>query len=162
MSKEDDFNYAWTVMIKNIEFVKLCERRQLEEIEQKFIVATAMDHGMRDTEKCKIIGLKYNFRPHQKYKVDHEDGEYDEIIFLTIRALAEKKMRPDNKNMTDIERLEEIESGNYRVTDRLKAMELKLKLVEKRQGSQILKPWQRIWCDVIIPNMLKPSDTNTL
>jgi hypothetical protein len=75
--------------------------------------------------------------------------------------MAAKDKKPEEiakSDETDLERLESIISGDFRVTDRLKAMELKEKLTKIYQGDIAMKPWQRIWIEHIIPNMVRHKE----
>lgn len=160
--KHDDFDNAWNLFRRNKEFKEYCKERDLTEEVQKYLVITGMDHRLNDGEKCEIIGMKYNFRPHQKVKEDCKDDTHDRVLFLITKTLTVDVKREESdkkpKIMTDIERLQSIISGDFRVSDQLKAMELKEKLTKIHQGSQVLKPWERIWCHTIIPNMLQGQD----
>lgn len=157
MTKRDDFELALDLMKFEPDFKRWAENEELDEMEINYIVVNGMDHKLHETVKCDIIRLKYNFRPHQRYKKKREAGLYDPGIFWTVRAMAEKDKKPEEiakSDETDLERLESIISGDFRVTDRLKAMELKEKLTKIYQGDIAMKPWQRIWVEHIIPNMV--------
>ena len=163
MDKKIEFKYLWSLMKKNKEFNDLCDDRGIEEEEQKYIVVMTMGQEITDKERCEIIKLKYNFRPHRQYKSNHEADAYNAMMFLTAQELTTLQKTPNQDpnraKLTVIEKLDVIINGDFRVADQLNAIQLREKLVEKRQGSHILQAWERIWCDVIIPNMVS---TNTL
>jgi hypothetical protein len=160
MTLRDDFEVAEKLMGFHKEFKEWCFAQDFDDIEVKYVIAQGLDHKQPETTKCDLIGLKYNSRSHQKFKRHREAGLLDPGIFFTVKALADKDKKPEEvkDDRTDLERLDSIISGDFRVADRLKAMELKEKLTKIYQGDIVMKPWQRIWLEHIIPNMVSHKD----
>jgi len=155
MDKIIEFNRAWALVKKSDEFKNKCDQRDFEEIERKYIVACAMDGNLTDTKLCELLDIDYNLATHKYIKRNRDDGYHDESIFIVAKCLQDEALTPTQRKLTDIERLDAMIMGNSNDTIKLKAMELRQKLVDKASGSSTLKPWERLWCDVIIPNMVQ-------
>lgn len=157
MEKIIEFNNAWSLVNKSDEYKKKCVEQDFDELEQKYIVACAMDSSLNDRQLCELIGTAYNLTDHKHIKANRDDDRHDELIFIIARCLQGNTQHPDGRKLSDIERLDAMIIGSKNETIQLKAMELRQKLVDKASGSSTLKPWERLWCDVIIPNMVLPQ-----
>lgn len=151
MNKKDEFNHVFNLMQEDEEFNSYCVKHELDEDQQRYIVVSVMDSKLNDKEKCSIIEMKYNSRYHQRYKKDHDHDSRVAVIFMKLTNVRDQQPK-ERGSLTSV--LEAIIHGDARDSDKVKALETLVKLQDKAEGSHVLKPWERLWCDVIIPNML--------
>lgn len=128
------------------QFGDICARHNLCEDTQKYLVMTALDSSLNKSERYTAISLT-NVTEQRRVK----DVTCDELEVFLIEVLERFNKDVEVVKMTDIERLDKMISSSTGDAIKLKAMELRQKLTEKALGSQALKPWQKIFMDVIMP-----------
>ena len=161
MDLKGRFASAWFEVKDNPRFVACAEKYLIEREEQKYIIAAAVGRDNTDVEICEAIDIKYNFRPHRRYKKNRNEHLHDELTsitneLLTIDVDVGKSLKvPEKTQKRDITAvLNGIIYGDVKANEKVKAIESLMKIEDKRQGSQALEPWERLWNETIIPNMM--------
>ena len=154
MDNKIKFDHALKVMQECEEFKTECVEQEFDDGEQRFIIASAIDINIKGHELCELVGITYNHRPHRRYKDNRDQDRHATANFLTVQNLTEDTDKATGKKLTAVERLDKIIEGNHRAADIMKAIELKEKIVDKATGGTHLQPFEKLWLEVIIPNML--------
>ena len=163
MENEEKLIEAFAVVSGDDGFKKMVSDHDIDDIEQKYIVSQVIGVDWSEHDRCEAVGIKYNFRLHRRHKDNRDQTSREGLYFLTKRLLTsdvnEGQDVPDLHQMGDDSDLDSVLKtiiyGDSRATEKVKAIESLVKLQEKRIGSVDLEPWQRIWCDVIIPKLLQ-------
>jgi hypothetical protein len=165
--KLDKFTEAFASVTGDDGFKKLASNHKIDELDQKYIITLAIGNSWSEQDRCDVLDIKYNFRPHRRCKVNRDQSPQQGLLILTKRLLTSGSVDPslvpvlpmfdDSESLESV--LKRIIYSDAKATDQVKAIESLVRLEEKTQNSKNLKPWERIWCDVIIPKLLH---TNTL
>ena len=137
------------------------EFAELEVKRQRFLASMAVLGGNADTTVvCKLAGIPYGARARRD---SIKDGLWEKhgVDLLALMKIV-KAPGPNVTGPTDEENdmavLDTIIHGNARDGDKVRALEAKLKILETRNSSKTMKPFERIWLEVMIPNMLEKDD----
>lgn len=163
MDKPEQFAEAWAKVYEDEGFKKIVADHDIPLFEQKYMVSLVIGMDWKENDRCIILDIKYNYRPHRHAKSNRDLSSHQGLFYLCKRILTvegrEEPLKPIDKSFSTNSTLESVLAGiiygDARATDKVKAIESLVRLEEKTTNSRNIKPWERIWCDVIIPNLLQ-------
>lgn len=157
MELKDKFNSVWVHMKNDTSFKDCAIDNDVSELELKYVVACAVGVDDSEGDKCDAIGIKQNNRAHRRLTKSRDDETQQHLRFLVTQYVHSLEQPPEAKEHGTVEDvLRTIIFGNARDSDKVSAIKSLEEIEKRRQGSTILKPFERLWIDVIIPNMLQP------
>jgi len=166
MDIKPKFIEAWYRVKDEIDFIECAKKYGFNELEQKYIVCCVVGVNDNEHERCDALDIKYNFRPHRALKIDRDLTKHEELYYLTQNLLTafvhestnegeiDKKQAANSDEIDVVTLLKGLIKHDLKPNEQVRALEVLQKLEDKRQGSDALLPWQRLWIEDIIPNML--------